>query len=85
MFTARDYFYEDVRVNQFLYHIARRHHPWDEPWEPWYEITCDLLKEYNTDYILLRYIENPEFDSYSDACSITLYDNDTFKLKKVQK
>lgn len=84
MFTARDYFYEDVRVNQFLYHITRRHHPWDEPWDPWYEITCDLLQEYKTDYILLRYLENPEFDSWSNACTVTIYDNDTFKIKKVK-
>ena len=83
LITARDTYYTDTRINEDLYQIARRHHPWDEPVEAPYEDTCSLLKRYNTDYIILRYWENPEFDTASDACTFTVCTSANFKLKKV--
>ncbi len=81
--TARDAYYVDTRVNEALYQIAKRHHPWETEDTPEYEQTCGLLNQYNVDYVLVRYWENPEFDEAANACAVDIYQNSYFRLKKV--
>ncbi|MBR2677399.1 MAG: hypothetical protein IKE28_10860 [Solobacterium sp.] len=82
--TARDEYYSDTRVNEELYQIAKRHHPWDTEDHPEYEKTCSLLKQYDVDYIIVRYWENPDFDEAANACAFDIYQNSYFRLKKVE-
>ena len=70
-------------MNEDLYQIARRHHPWVEDSAPDYGMTCDLLKQYQVDYVLDRYWENPDFDEAANACTVDIYQNSYFRLKKV--
>ncbi len=81
--TARDSYYADTRVNEELYRIAKRHHPWEDDGTPPYEKTCALLNQYNVDYIVDRYWENPEFDEAVNACSVDVFQNRYFRVKKV--
>ena len=83
--TARDAYYVDTRVNEELYRIAKRHHPWEDDGTPAYADTCKLLRQYDVDYIVDRYWENPEFDEAANACSVDIYQNRYFRVKKVMK
>jgi hypothetical protein len=83
LITARDYYYPQTRINQVLYEIGRRHHPWEETVATPYADTCSLLQKYHVNFLLIRYWENPEFDEASSACSVTVYQNSQFRLRKV--
>lgn len=83
LFTARDHWYAHTRLNEEFYQIARKHYPWQEPVETHYESTCKYVQEYNVDYMIIKYWENPEFDQSSDACTETMFTGAKYKLKKV--
>jgi len=83
LITARDVYYSYTRTDQELYQIGRRHHPWEAAEETHYEDTCSLLGRYQVNYLLIRYWENPEFDEAASACSVTIYQNSTFRLRRV--
>lgn len=81
--TPRDLYYPHTRINEELYQIARRHHPWDEDQDIDYSKTKELMDQYKVDYVLVRYYENPEFDQALDPISEVVYDNGVFKLRKI--
>lgn len=82
LFGPRNNYY--ASVNEDFYEIARRHYDWGEYEEPDYSKTCSYLKEYDVDYVLLQYWENDEFDTASDACTVTFYVGSKYKVKKVE-
>lgn len=81
--TARDQYYASTRIDEELYQIAKRHHPWEEKGTIPYEKTAELLKKYQVDYIIVRYWENSEFDEQLDSCTEILYQTSHFRLRKV--
>ena len=83
VFTPREHFYTQWRIDENFYQITKRHYPWLDPEPTDYSKTCASLAEYGVDYILLQYWENPEFDEASDACSITVYTGSKYKVKVV--
>ena len=87
IFTSRDNYYVEARLNETFYHIARRHYPWiNDGIVPQYELTCTFLQEnYGIDYVLLEYWENSEFDKSSDPCTVTYFTGSHYKVKKVVK
>ncbi len=87
IYTSRDNYYVESRLNEAFFQITRRHYPWlNEEVEPEYEDTCGYLTtSYGIDYILLEYWENPEFDKYSDACTVTNFTGSNYKVKTVIK
>lgn len=87
IFTSRDNYYVETRLNETFYHIARRHYPWiNDGIVPQYELTCTFLQEnYGIDYVLLEYWENSEFDKSSDPCTVTYFTGSHYKVKKVVK
>ena len=83
VFSPREHFYENTRVNEEFYQIARRHLAWEENTEPDYSHTCGYLREYNVDYVMVQYWENKEFDQAADACTVTLLTGAKYKVKQV--
>ncbi|MFI3284688.1 MAG: DUF6077 domain-containing protein [Erysipelotrichaceae bacterium] len=83
IFTARDYFYFYSRIDENFYRIARDRYEWEEYPDGPYEDACMYIQRYDTDYIIIRHHANQDYDTYSDMCSETIYENDQYKLKKV--
>lgn len=85
IFTSRDNYYVEARLDETFYHIAKRHYPWiDDGIVPQYELTCGFLQEsYGITYVLLEYWENSEFDKASDPCTETYFTGSHYKVKKV--
>ena len=83
LITPRDTYYTDTRVNEDLYQIARRHHPWDEATEAPYEETAALLKQYQVQYAVVRYWENPEYDAALSECGTNIYQNSTIRIYQI--
>ena len=83
LITPRDTYYTDTRVNEDLYQIARRHHPWDDVQDAPYEETGELLKQYQVQYAVVRYWENPEFDAALAECGTNIYQNSTIRIYQI--
>jgi hypothetical protein len=85
IFTSRDNYYVEARLNETFYHIAKRHYPWiDDGIVPQYDLTCTMLQDYyGIKYVLLEYWENSEFDKASDPCTDTYFTGSHYKVKKV--
>lgn len=83
IFTSRDYFYSDVRVDWIFYDIARRHYDWEPKLDDIpYERACEFIQDYEVDYALIRYWENPEYDQETDKCMDTIFDSGVIKVKR---
>lgn len=85
LFTPRDQFYPHTRLNEEFYQIAKRHRDWEDNDNINYQKACSYLREYNVDYLLIRYWENEEFDIASDECTSTYVTTSEFKVKIVDK
>ena len=83
LITPRDTYYTDTRVNEDLYQIARRHHPWDEAQKAPYEETDTLLARYKVQYAVIRYWENPEFDAALAGCGTNIYQNSMIRIYRI--
>ena len=83
IFGPWHYHYPLDRVNDEFYQIARKREDWLEEEIPDYSRTCDYLKEYNVDYVLLQYWQSPELDQASGGCSVDIYIGSKYKVKKV--
>ncbi len=83
VFGPWHYHYPLDRVNDEFYQIARKREDWLEEKIPDYSRTCDYLKEYNVDYVLLHYWQSPELDQASGGCSVDIYVGSKYKVKKV--
>ena len=84
LITARDTYYPHTRVDEDLYQIAKRHHPWDEAVLTPYEKTEMLLRKYKVDFVIVRYWENPEFDAQLARVGEMLYQNAEFRLYAIK-
>lgn len=87
VFTARDYFYPFTRIDNDFYMLATNHYDWIEyPQDLDYSKTCDYFYQYGVNYVIVKYepyYQNYQFDQASDGCSVTLTQNDTYKIKQV--
>ena len=84
LITARDTYYPHTRIDEDLYQIAKRHHPWEEAGDPPYEKTGMLLKKYEVDFVIVRYWENPVFDEQLAQTGKMLYQNEVFRLYAIK-
>lgn len=84
LITARDTYYPHTRIDEDLYQIAKRHHPWEEAGDPPYEKTGMLLKKYEVDFVIVRYWENPMFDEQLAQTGKMLYQNEVFRLYAIK-
>lgn len=87
LFTARDYFYPSVRVDDTFYQMATNHYDWVEyPQDLPYDSVCDYFYQYGVEYIIVKtepYYANYQFDQASDACAVVQTSNSMFKIKRV--
>ena len=87
LFTARDYFYPSVRVDDTFYQMATNHYDWiTYPDDLPYENVCDYFYQYGVEYIIVKsepYYQNYQFDQASDACAVVQTSNDMYKIKRV--
>ncbi len=82
VFTSWHYHYPLDRINEELYQIQKKPSSWIEEEPMDYSNTCELLKKYEVDYILLQYWDSKGFDEASDACFVTFYTGSKYKVKK---
>lgn len=83
IFTTRDYYYKWNRIDWIFYDLARRHYDWEQPATEDYSRSCLYLQDYQVDYVVIEYWENPEFDQATDECSILETTTSIFKIKSV--
>lgn len=83
LFGPRNHYYESIDAD--FYALAKRHYDWDEKENLDYSQSCSYVKKYDVDYLLIQYWENSEFDSATDACTVTIYTGSKYKVKEVIK
>lgn len=85
--TARDTYYPSTRIDQDLYDICRRHHPWDSDSgqeDVDYSKTQSLFKKYGIQYAIVRYWENPQLDGQLASFAENIYTTAHLKLYRIQ-
>ena len=87
LFTARDYFYPSVRVDDTFYQMATNHYDWiTYPEDLPYDSVCDYMYEYGVEYIIVKYepyYQNYQFDQATDGCAVVQTQSDNYKIKRV--
>lgn len=83
LFGPRNHYYDSIDAD--FYALAKRHYDWDEKENLDYSQSCSYIKKYDVDYLLIQYWENSEFDSATDACTVTIYTGSKYKVKEVIK
>lgn len=85
LFTAREYYTAGDRVNEEFYQIARLWYSWEEKPAIDYKNTCNYVNEFYVDYVISERYVNYQFDGALNDCTIVIYENEEFNLRKVIK
>lgn len=86
VFTARQHWSAWDRIDQDFYQVGMNWHGWETRNEYIdYSKSCSYLVKYNIDYVISENWFNYEFSQAIDDCTIVLFENYDYKLRKVIK
>ena len=80
IFTPREYYYPQDRINDEFYEQARNHYPWDTYYETDFSSACQYIERFDVDYAIVEWFQNWDFDIEVGKCGELFYANDTFHL-----
>jgi len=86
VFTPRQHWSAWDRIDQDFYQVAMNWHGWEDRNEYIdYSKSCEYLVKYDIDYVINEVWLNYDFNSSIDQCTIILFENYDYKLRKVIK
>lgn len=80
IFTAREYYYPNDRINMEFYEQARNHYPWESYYETDFSSACAYIERFDVDYAIVEWLQNWDFDIEVGKCGKLIYQNDVFHL-----
>lgn len=84
VFTLREYYYPNERLNVEFYEQARNHYSYGSYLETDFSTSCQYSKRFKIDYFLIDYLNNPDFDIEISKCSKLIYQNVRFRIYEYQ-
>lgn len=80
IFTLREYYYANERINAEFYEQARNHYSYETYLPTDFSSACQYVKRFAVDYLLIEYHNNPDFDIEIAKCSQQIYENSRFRI-----
>lgn len=80
VFTLREYYYPQERINEEFYQQARNHYSYGKYPETDFSSACRYLQRFQIDYLLIETANNPDYDIEVSKCSAKIYENDRFHI-----
>lgn len=80
IFTAREYYYPNDRINFEFYEQARNHYKWDTYYDTDFSSSCKYIDEYNVDYVIVEWFHNWDFEIEISKCGKLVYENEVYKI-----
>lgn len=80
IFTARELYYPNERINMEFYEQARNHYPWETYYDTDFSSACAYIDRFEVDYVIVEWLQNWDFDIEVSKCGKLFYQNETFHL-----